>query len=414
MKHRSIDRTLGALLLCSFLMGLFACKMEKETAAEKESARDSLWFQARIIADTAKHWWAHVPGDIDGDGVADLTVIHNNSSAGSLGYYKGSLDSARWKWNLISEVDPKGKPFAAGDLEVADVNNDGKMDVLGVVHPGEWMDAGAEASLYWYEQGMDTWIPHDIGSVPDAVKDISFEDFDQDGRMDLAVLTFDEHTLSLFRQEESGTFSRKQFIKDTVLHEGMHTGDLNLDGFPDIVATGKIYYNPGPDLTADWMVQNLDTIWNNQTGDWSRNGTKTWIENLDGSGRPEILMSHSERSGYPLMLYAFEENAWKGYVVAADIPACHTLQVADFDLDGDPDILAGINKGRAVNLDETEFPVVIFLNSGDHQTFERLVLSKEGIYNGQVMDYDGDGDMDIFRYPQHEATHFYLLENKIR
>ena len=40
-----------------------------------------------------------------------------------------------------------------------------------------------------------------------------------------------------------------------------------------------------------------------------------------------------------------------------------------------------------------------------------MVLSTEGIYNGQVADYDGDGDFDIFRYPHHEATEYFLLEN---
>jgi len=201
---------------------------------------------------------------------------------------------------------------------------------------------------------------------------------------------------------------------DDVLHEGMATGDVDNDGDPDIVATGMIYLNPGSDISQPWGVENLDQIWNNQEGDWSRNGTKSFMHDLDGDGQVEIFMSHSERAGYPLAYYKRTAEGWKKTVLKDSIAACHTLQAFDFDLDGDIDVLAGINFGRAVNLNKDNFDVSIFVNSGDDQVFKEMVIESDGIYNGQALDYDGDGDMDIFRYPQHEATDFYLMENKVR
>jgi len=388
---------------------------ESATETEKQvSANKPLKFSQRKIADDAKHLWAHVPGDVTGDGIADLACIHTNSTGGFLGYYEGRQDSGLWTMHTIAQQPPTGGLFASGDLELGDLDGDKDLDVFAVKHPGEWSDAGATAELFWYENKGGAWQPHQIGSVPDAVKDVSFCDFDQDGKVDISILTFDEHTLSIFKQHAADEWERVQFIQNDVLHEGMATGDVDNDGDPDIVATGMIYLNPGSDISQPWGVENLDQIWNNQEGDWSRNGTKSFMHDLDGDGQVEIFMSHSERAGYPLAYYKRTAEGWKKTVLKDSIAACHTLQAFDFDLDGDIDVLAGINFGRAVSLNKDNFDVSIFVNSGDDQVFKEMVIESDGIYNGQALDYDGDGDMDIFRYPQHEATDFYLMENKVR
>lgn len=132
---------------------------------------------------------------------------------------------------------------------------------------------------------------------------------------------------------------------------------------------------------------------------------------IDEDGKSKIYIAHSERAGYPLLMYKRVGEQWESTTINDSIPANHTLQVYDFDLDGDYDVLAGINKGRAVNLDKTEFPVYVFLNDGNNTEYTETVIEENGIYNGHAIDYDGDGD--IFRYPDHEATDFYIFENTL-
>ncbi|MGB6152939.1 MAG: VCBS repeat-containing protein [Pricia sp.] len=392
-----------------------SCKEEKKKPAAPvaEEAKKELSFTSKKIVDSVAHVWAYVPSDLTGDGIVDVVLIDNNDSGGHLAYFKGQKEEGLWQLNVIAEKAPNGSLFAGGDLETADIDGDGDQDVIGIAHPGEWVDAGATAELFWYENDGGNWLPHAIGSVPDAVKDVSFADFDNDGKMDLSVLTFDEHTLSIFKQNDKDEWSRSQFISNQALHEGMGVGDIDGDGYIDIVATAFAYYNPGKDITQPWREENIEPKLNDQDGDWSRNGTKTFLWDIDGDGRAEVYLAHSERAGYPVALYQKEEDSWKSSVIKDSIPACHTLQVFDFDLDGDYDVLAGVNKDRAVSLDTDNFEVTVFLNDGDDTNYSPMELEYQGIYNGQALDYDGDGDIDIFRYPGHEATEFFILENEM-
>ncbi|MBX2817756.1 MAG: VCBS repeat-containing protein [Saprospiraceae bacterium] len=379
----------------------------------KKEVKNPLSFDQTKIIDSTQHWWAHCPAEINDDGVMDLVFINNNSAGGYLGYYLGNTDGSHWELKVVADKTPEGLLFASGDLECADMDGDGDIDIFAVQHPGEWVDADAPAKMMWYEN--PSWDVHPIGSVPNAVKDVSFSDFDLNGKMDLAVLTFAANTLSIFSHDLDGSFARVSYFQGFKnLHEGMYTGDADGDGYPDVAANGMLFMNPSGTLTDEWIVDPIDPKWHNQEGDWSRNATKCFMRDLDADGQQEVFISHSERAGYPLSWYRKSAGGWQEHVIADSIPACHTLQVFDFDLDGDFDVLAGVNAGRAVNLGKTSFPMIIFLSSEEYSQWTPKVLLQDGVYNGQAADYDGDGDMDIFRYPSHEAKSFFLLENKVK
>ncbi len=418
MKSQILTITKSKFYFLSLILAvvlLAACKQEKkkEPPIKEQEKKKEVAFKQRKIVDSAKYWWAHTPADVSRDGIADLIFINQNSAGGYLGYYKGQKEPGLWALNIIAETPPNGGLFASGDMEAADIDGDGDLDVFAVKHPGEWTDAGATAELFWYENEGSSWQAHAIGTAPDAVKDVSFADFDNDGKTDMAILTFDEHTLSVFKQEDKEKWQRVQYIQNDALHEGMGVGDFDGDGYIDIVATGLIYTNPNGELEKDWSQTNLGEEWNDQVGDWSRNGTKTFVTDVDNDGLSEIYMAHSERAGYPLVFYKKYDSVWQPTVIKDSIPANHTLQVFDFDLDGDLDVVAGINKGRAVNLDKEDFSVYLFLNQGDYKSYTEKIIETQGIYNGQAIDYDGDGDFDIFRYPDHEASDFFLMENTL-
>ena len=385
---------------------------DQTVAPEAPAANAPMEFVSHRVVDDAKWWWALTIGDVTGDGLQDIVYIDNNANGGHLAYRAGSKSGGLWPETIVAQEPPTGGTFAAGDLETADMDGDGDLDILAVKHTGEWDDAGAEAEIFYYK--APDWQPHAIGKAKDAVKDLSAADFDGDGRMDLAVLTFDENNLRIHQQFADGSFRKVQDITRDGLHEGMDVGDIDGDGRLDVIANGFVFRNPGENLTEEWTLETIDPKWNTQTGDWSANGTKTFFKVFDGV--PTVFMTHSERGGYPLASYQRQpDGSYVETMIMEEIPAAHTLQVFDMDLDGDDDIVTGINFARAVNLEPKvdHFEVLVLLNDGDGN-WTRKVIDTEGIYNGRVADFEGDGDYDLFRYPNHEAKELFWVENKVK
>ena len=387
-------------------------------AKNESSQMNQLSFDKYVIADSLVNSWARCPVDITGDGIDDLVFIHENAYGGYLGYFEGNVDTAmNWKKHVIADTAPNGGTFASGDLECADVDFDGDMDVIAVQHTGEWeWDAPNRKSvIFWYENKYPEWEAHLIGEAPDFIKDISVTDFNNDNRMDIAVLTYKKHSLSIFQQKQKDNWERIQYFQDYKdMHEGMDVGDVNGDGRIDIVANAYVFYNPGNNLKNKWEVENINPKWNNQEGDWSRNATKICVHDINGDEKAEVFVSHSERAGYPLAMYQRQDNGeWKETIIKDSIPACHTLQVYDFDRDGYYDVLAGINKARAIDLNKIVFNVTIFRGQDKYQSWVPLIIEDIGIYNGMVSDFERDGDFDIYCHPAHNAEEIFILENKL-
>ncbi len=373
--------------------------------------KSELSFTSRQIVNDARFLWAMSVNDVTGDGIKDLVFSDNNSAGGILGYYKGQTKNGLWEKVVIAEEAPGGGTFASGDLETADMDGDGDMDIIAVKHTGEWDDASEPSEIFWYEN--PEWEAHPIGKAPNFIKDLNVADFNNDKRPDVVAICYVTHNLSIFQHNIDNSFTLLKSISIPNLHEGMDVGDVDGDGYTDIAVDGLCLKNPNGNIRGDWSMETVDRKWNNQSGDWSANATKNFCADINGDGTSEIFISHSERNGYPVSWYLRSKTDWIEHVITDSLSSCHTLQAFDFDNDGDLDVLAGINRGRAKNIGKSEFPVYIFLNDGTDNRWTPMEIETNGIYNGRVADYDGDGDFDIFRLPDHEATDVFLLKNNV-
>ena len=367
------------------------------------------------IAANAQFWWARTAADLNGDGILDLALQDNNAHGGWLGWLEGRADDRPWALHKIASVGPEGGAFASGDLDAGDLDGDGDIDVLGFVHPGEWDEGAAPTRIFWYEN--PSWKAHFIGEAPAFVKDANLADFDGDDRLDLVVITYVGNRLRVLRQLAADEWVPVQDITVPNLHEGMDVGDVDGDGDPDVATNGYWVENPGGDWRGDWPIRSIAGDWHEQTGDWSKNATKVACCDIDGDGRAEVFVSHSERPDYPVAWYAASDpksGHWVEHRLPGELPAVHTLQVADADLDGDQDVLLGVNRGRGQALGFETWPVRLLVNEGDNTSWKTAALTDRGIYNGQVADVDGDGDPDLFRLPSHDATQLEVWWNPVR
>ncbi|MEX0320923.1 MAG: FG-GAP repeat domain-containing protein [Puniceicoccaceae bacterium] len=368
----------------------------------------------RIVHDEAETWWARNHADVNGDGLLDFFVINNNANGGWLGWYETKPDFSESIRHIIAKKGPNGIPFAAGDLASGDIDNDGDIDVLGPVSPGEWGGSDEPTTLYWYEN--PDWEAHLIGEYPCFVKDFDLVDLNADGKLDVAATTHNARKMYVYRQDSPDSWTKAAEVYVNELHEGQDVGDVDGDGDIDVISTAFCMMNPGGDMTGTWTIENIDPYWNSDTiHSWEYNATKIICADIDGDGRDEVFISCSEKHRTRIAWYDYnpEHKIWKVNEIGNNALA-HTLQVGDINGDGDLDVLSGNNRDQQWR----DFsPVIIFYQNKDpEQEWQRWsnqqILTMEGAYNSYLGDVEGDGDLDFFRYAGHMGKFYELWLNE--
>jgi hypothetical protein len=349
-------------------------------------------------------------GDIDGDGFNDIAAVNTGTDEHSVVWYK----YPSWKKYTITDISEFSdyKAYRSCDMELADIDGDGDLDLVGRIGRPKDDKHGINC---WFENpkpsrkpASNKWKRHDIGKS-EYVKDIEVRDFNADGKPDVVVRM---HTkVHLYLQKKTDSWITVTInIHD---HEGMEVADLDRDGDPDIVLNGFWLETPRDPIKGKWVEHNIDEKWWKQsTRSWTDNNCKVTIADMNKDGCADVLLSHSEKAGFPVSWYEAsanpEKGKWKEHVIG-NVDKCHNLKAVDFDNDGDLDVLAG----EMPNIPkEAPHPVLVFINQGNALKWKQQLLAKRGNYSAQVGDIDNDGDIDIIGLRNHNSAPIEMWRNK--
>jgi hypothetical protein len=193
-------------------------------------------------------------GDVDGDGRLDIAGSYRIEGGDKV---PGASSVTWWCSEMCWWKDPGdgsggwkrfaiGKSTHADRYELADVNGDGRLDLVTTEerYPGHVPNA----SCYWFEQPADPkgqWQRHEVVKQW-SMNNLDVADMDRDGDFDIVTC---EHSmpsggtpapgherLQIWANDGKGNFTEHTIDRDKESHLGAQAVDLDHDGDLDIVS----------------------------------------------------------------------------------------------------------------------------------------------------------------------------------
>ena len=338
--------------------------------------------------------------DMDGDGIANNYDLYPTDTA--LPSLKSRIDHCNisntpcntrvegfinseettWRSNIVTE---------SRDVAIGDIDGDGDLDMA----VGNWLDKN---QIFLNENGRFSQIPFWESDTAEATSTIALGDLDKDGDLDMVVGNTDydpdntgpQQTIpgsiqiyynnnGNYTQIEQNTLSNRNVVSISL-------GDIDNDGYLDLAADGSIFLNLNGIIssTTSWAQGGQNPTW----GDVNNDGfldlaLSTWAGGNWNSGLNKIYLNSGGVLGN------------SPYWTSSDSSDTESQAWGDVDNDGDLDLAIS-------NYDLTQFgapyhsAVQVYLNSNGVISQSADWSFDQGSAKSIAWaDFDGDGDLDL-------------------
>ncbi len=368
MKLLTYATALGATVL------LFSFTNKTDTGSTEK------WKKHHIVANQGLIQ-AIAPGDYNQDGKMDVV----SSFEGKVVLYK----APHWEAELIHTFNKKNS--RAISCVSLDVDQDGDLD---------WIGGTPRDGVIWLEnpdEAGQQWVAREVDARINGLHHLMTADVNNDGKLDLLANNFaedGEHAFSAMWYEipQQPTHAHRWTCHTFAQGDaagGSHYfgfGDIDNDGWGEIALAAK----GGPFENGNWFA-----YWSNPGKDkitkpWSKNvlleneigATNIRIRDVNGDGQQDFIMSN----GHGVGVFWVEAPHWKKHMIDSEMECPHSLTARDYDGDGDIDIASCGFKSERVS---------VYYNDGKGNYSRHDLDLKQQSYDLRSVDMDGDGDLDL-------------------
>ncbi|HTY87420.1 MAG TPA: FG-GAP-like repeat-containing protein [Candidatus Acidoferrum sp.] len=351
--------------------------------------------------------------DLDGDGKPDLVVV--NGYDGNLSLFRnistsGTLNSG----SFAPRVDLPAFATTPGSLAVADVDGDGKLDVVVTDYGNNrvlvYRNVSTVGTLT--TNSLASPVAFTAGNSPVAVRVM---DLDGDGKPDLAWLNYGDNTLAIRRNiGTAGSLTTNSFAAPVLFATGnlphdLAIVDLDGDGKPDLA---EVNYVTGYFLSVFRNVSVpgvLNTSSFAPRVDFSASGMGDSIiaGDVDGDGKPDLVVAWAIGSATAVYRNLSSPGSFNAGSLAPEVDFSapgwvRSLGLGDINGDGKPDL------GLTCEVDSF---MCFFQNLSAPGSFTSSSLGGRVDFGAgwnphgmSIGDLDGDGRPDVVFGNQYDST----------
>jgi hypothetical protein len=358
-----------------------------DVAVAAFSAERLVWFQnaagdgttwtERGIGAGAQGLSALAAGDLDRDG--DVDLIAASEAEGRIAWFEN-----RRVHRSPSFADGRLLPAAvraARDVELADLDGDGDLDVLSASYDDD--------RIAWYEnaQGDATrWQVHGVTAAANGASGVAVADLDRDGDLDLVSASDLDNEVSWYENRAPRAVWPEHAVTTAVPGARSVVGaDVDADGDVDAVSASPnadriVWYENRARSGREWSERVIAS--------GANGASAVWAGDIDGDGDVDVLSAASLDDRILLHLNAGRGRAWSTQIVSTQASGASSVSAADVDGDGDLDVLSA---------SDFDAKIAWYENLGEPGRWRERVISTSA--NGATAviaaDIDGDGDVDV-------------------
>ncbi|MEM6632261.1 MAG: T9SS type A sorting domain-containing protein [Bacteroidota bacterium] len=311
-----------------------------------------------------------------------------------------NLDGTNFKnWRLNDDVD------YAWDLEPADIDNDGDMDLFATARD-------ADDLLWLRNDGFQAdWVTDTIFGEANQPLGIAVGDLNNDGNVDAVVCSSNDDKVLGFTNDGSGNFS--PIVVDPNVDGPIEAeiADLNADGNMDIVVvcneasrTINLYWGDGTGgFTPDTLFSGKSAR-DVEVGDWNQDGSLDILTSFQAQRTPDsgivdvlLLANNGDMTFNEVVLLELRERT-------------NGLLLRDVDEDGDLDLFFAYDRASS----QQPPNVNVGINNQGIITEIKPLASEGGseILGLQMGDLDGDGTEELV-YPDFDERNLVVVDFSI-